>query len=81
MDRFKNTLVQQGVHLDELQDQWTLLKTLVHKKYGNKLTTVKWTQLWSSFSDMGIQDILTLMDLLRTLPATSVANEASGGSV
>lgn len=77
MDRFKNTLVQQGVHLDELQDQWTLLKTLVHKKYGNKLTTAKWTQLWSSFSDMGIQDILTLMDLLRTLPATSVANEAS----
>lgn len=43
----------------------------------NKLTTAKWTQLWSSFSDMGIQDILTLMDLLRTLPATSVANEAS----
>ncbi|XP_056008137.1 uncharacterized protein LOC130051023 [Ostrea edulis] len=26
---------------------------------------------------MGIQDILTVMDLLRTLPATSVVNEAS----
>lgn len=46
-------------------------------RYGNKLNTVKWTHVWNCFSDMGIQDILTVMDLLRTLPATSVVNEAS----
>lgn len=33
--------------------------------------------MWNAFSNRGVKDVLHLIDLLRTLPATSVPNESA----
>ena len=46
-------------------------------RFGNKIDDVSWESVHSGFKQNGLSNVLGLMDLLHSLPPTSVLNETS----
>lgn len=64
-----------GVEVDQCINEWTLLKTKVYKRYSTELTQhqLSWATVNHGCTDLN--NILGLIDLVLSLPATSVRNE------
>ena len=46
-------------------------------RFGNRIDDVSWESVHSGFKQNGLSNVLGLMDLLHSLPPTSVRNETS----
>ena len=46
-------------------------------RYKGSVKNVKWSDVYSAFSSMGVDNILALLDLINSLPPTSVINETA----
>ena len=46
-------------------------------RFGNKIDDVSWESVHSGFKQNGLSNVLGLMDLLHSLPPTSILNETS----
>lgn len=75
--KFKSTLELQGIDISEIQTEWQFLKKLVYKRFGNRIDDVSWESVHYGFRQNGLSNVLGLMDLLHSLPPTSVQNETS----
>ncbi|XP_062614636.1 uncharacterized protein LOC134276393 isoform X1 [Saccostrea cucullata] len=57
----------------------TLLKKslLFFSRFSGKLRDVSWEDVFNSFSDCGVSNVLNIIDLVLSLPPTSVINETA----
>ncbi|XP_041365354.1 uncharacterized protein LOC121380553 [Gigantopelta aegis] len=74
MDHFKDTLNIAQTVANEIVPEWTMLKTLLYKRYGANLHKTSWISIHKLFGDV-VPNIPGLMDLVLTIPATSVEAE------
>lgn len=61
----------------EILSQWHLLKSLLYNRYGDKVSTLDWMVINQVTFGQGVDKILCLVDLILSLPPTSVFNERS----
>ncbi|XP_067670765.1 zinc finger protein 862-like [Haliotis asinina] len=74
--QFSNTLTSAGITKDGVDQEWRLMKKILYKRFVSNLPQQKWTDIHRQFSEQ-FSEILVLMDLLQSLPPTSVSCEAS----
>ncbi|XP_033726286.1 uncharacterized protein LOC117315953 [Pecten maximus] len=55
--------------------QWRRLKTLVYQRYGTTVEALDWVIVNRALKNQEVDDILSLIDLILSLPPTSVFNE------
>lgn len=73
-ERFKNTLHNTGVDREKLLEEWQMLKCLIYRRFKNFRAST-WEDIHAVFGDSGVTNILKLLDLIHSLPPTSVLNE------
>ena len=66
---FKDVLTSSGVAVDQIQDQWTMLKTRLYET-GESLHMRTWPGI-NRLLRPQCPDILSLVDLILTLPAST----------
>ncbi|XP_062615059.1 uncharacterized protein LOC134276793 [Saccostrea cucullata] len=74
IDHFKLHLTEEK---EEAIREWQLLKSLMYQRYGREIPTLKWRAVHAAFKNHGVSNILSLADLVLSLPPTSVFNERS----
>lgn len=50
---------------------------LIFFRFGAKLNEISWQDVFKSGDSFGVENILALIDLVRSLPPTSILNETS----
>ena len=58
----------------DIKLSWRILQFL---RFKDRLGAVTWADIWNAFGECGVRSILLLIDLVLSLPPTSVNNEAS----
>ncbi|KAG1649403.1 Zinc finger protein 862 [Nymphon striatum] len=71
---FKNTLEKAEVDTAEAEMEWLLLKSHLYNRYKDGVQELDWTEVHNAYLE-GHRNILPLIDLIRTLPASSSENE------
>ncbi|KAG1685114.1 Zinc finger protein 862 [Nymphon striatum] len=71
---FKNTLEKAEVDTAEAEMEWLLLKSHLYNRYKDGVQELDWTEVHNAYLE-GNRNILPLIDLIRTLPASSSENE------
>lgn len=78
-DHFKEVLEEDDVSKEELLAEWSLLKLLIKQKIPKELEggTIHWNAVNKALQGQGVEIALSIIDLIRTLPPTSVRNECA----
>lgn len=77
---FKCTLDQassKSSNSNDLLEEWQTLKCLVYKRFSGKLLDVSWEDVFKSFTECGLSNVFNVIDLILSLPPTSVVNETA----
>ena len=74
-DHFKELFLASEIDGDSLSMEWTTLKFLIYRRYRDDVQTLTWPKIFRDFSGQAVDNILSVIDLLQSLPPTSVANE------
>jgi hypothetical protein len=74
---FSLILNKAEVDVDKLSFEWQRLKTMIFLKYGQQLHdgTLNWNLVMRGLADSDFNNIFRVIDLLLSMPPTSVANE------
>ena len=60
---------------EEAVAEWNMLKSLLYRRYKD-VRSLLWPDVWQCYGDDGsYSNILLIIDLIRTLPASSAENE------
>ncbi|XP_041375149.1 uncharacterized protein LOC121388014 [Gigantopelta aegis] len=71
---FQPIMSSSSVSLDVTEPEWAYLKSLIYSRHKDKIETLSWSQINREFGSL-CRNILSLVDLLLSLPATSVECE------
>lgn len=58
-----------------IMQEWGMLKTLLYIRYSENVQRLTWSEINTALTDQGVDKILSLIDFILSLPATSVHNE------
>ncbi|KAG1693348.1 Protein ALP1-like [Nymphon striatum] len=72
---FKNTLEKAEVDTAEDEMEWLLLKSHLYNRYKDGVQKLDWTEVHNAYLE-GHRNILPVIDLIRTLPASGSENES-----
>lgn len=56
-------------------EEWQMLRCLVYRRFGGQFKVTSWQDIHAAFDESGVPNILALIDLIHSLPPTSVMNE------
>lgn len=66
-----------SVESGDILNEWELLKVLIYERFGDALETQTWKSIQQKLSGDGLENVFLLIDMIRTLPPTSVKNETT----
>ncbi|XP_048735827.2 uncharacterized protein LOC125651296 [Ostrea edulis] len=58
-------------------NEWHMMKSLLYTRYGEDLQDRTWSTIHKATEDQGVSSVLSLMDLILSLPPISVFDERS----
>ena len=81
MDHFHDVLVKAGSDLDCIENQWTSLKSVIYDEHeAADITHLTWPNIVRKYQDSH-QDILCVIDIILSLPASSAEVERGFSSL
>ena len=81
MDHFHDVLVKAGADLDCIENQWTSLKSVIYDEHeAADITHLTWPNIVRKYQDSH-QDILCVIDIILSLPASSAEVERGFSSL
>ncbi|XP_062618568.1 uncharacterized protein LOC134280153 [Saccostrea cucullata] len=72
----QKNLDQAGVDVTDITGEWQMLKCMVYKRFS-ALQGTPWMDIHTRLSDCGVSNVLHILDLIHSLPPTSVLNETA----